>query len=48
MHTPLPNVLDVKTALDAFHFLCLVEGKLMSIGVANVWGWVLNVKTPLS
>jgi hypothetical protein len=32
MYTHLSNVFDPKAAPDAFHFLCLVEGKLMSLG----------------
>ncbi len=46
MHTPLPNVLDVKTALDAFHFLCLVEGKLMSIRACQRLGLGLEREDP--
>ncbi|MGP2836386.1 hypothetical protein ACTVKO_24020 [Serratia nevei] len=46
MHTPLPNVLDVKTALDAFHFLCLVEGKLMSIRACQRLGLGLEREAP--
>ncbi|EMX8468564.1 hypothetical protein AAH178_004501 [Serratia marcescens] len=46
MHTPLPNVLDLKTALDAFHFLCLVEGKLMSIRAYQRLGLGLEREDP--
>ncbi|HAT3849743.1 TPA: hypothetical protein I8639_003710 [Serratia marcescens] len=46
MHTPLPNVLDLKTALDAFHFLCLVEGKLMSIRACQRLGLGLEREDP--
>lgn len=46
MHTQLPNVLDVKTALDAFHFLCLVEGKLMSIRACQRLGLGLEREDP--
>ncbi|WP_447887213.1 hypothetical protein [Serratia fonticola] len=46
MHTPLPNVLDLKTALDAFHFLCLVEGKLMSIRACQRLGLGLERENP--
>ncbi len=46
MHTQLPNVLDVKTALDAFHFLCLVEGKLMSIRAFQRLGLGLECENP--
>ncbi|MEL5396293.1 hypothetical protein [Serratia nevei] len=46
MHTPLPNVLDVKTALDAFHFLCLFEGKLMSILACQRLGLGLERENP--
>lgn len=46
MHTPLPNVLDLKTALDAFHFLCLVEGKLMSIRACQRLGLGLEREAP--
>lgn len=46
MHTQLPNVLDVKTALDAFHFLCLVEGKLMSIRTCQRLGLGLEREDP--
>lgn len=46
MHTPLPNVLDLKTALDAFHFLCLIEGKLMSIRACQRLGLGLERENP--
>ncbi|RUT64930.1 hypothetical protein CKG00_15015 (plasmid) [Morganella morganii] len=46
MHTQLPNVLNVKTALDAFHFLCLVEGKLMSIQACQRLGLGLEREEP--
>lgn len=46
MHTQLPNVFDVKTALDAFHFLCLVEGKLMSIRACQRLGLGLEREDP--
>ncbi|EPG5631476.1 TPA: hypothetical protein SMF84_002809 [Serratia marcescens] len=46
MHTQLPNVLDVKTAVDAFHFLCLVEGKLMSIRACQRLGLGLEREDP--
>ncbi len=46
MQTQLPNVLDVKTALDAFHFLCLVEGKLMSIRACQRLGLGLEREDP--
>ena len=46
MHTPLPNVLDLKTALDAFHSFCLVEGKLMSIRACQRLGLGLEREDP--
>ncbi|MGP0837924.1 hypothetical protein [Serratia sp. CY85251] len=46
MYTPLPNVLDLKTAVDAFHFLCLVEGKLLSIRACQRLGVGLEREAP--
>lgn len=46
MYTQFPNVLNVKTALDAFHFLCLVEGKLMSIQACQRLGLGLEREAP--
>ncbi|EMX8467025.1 hypothetical protein AAH178_002918 [Serratia marcescens] len=46
MYTPLPNVLDLKTAHDAFHFLCLVEGKLLSIRACQRLGLGLEREAP--
>lgn len=46
MHTPLPNVSDLRTVLDVFHFLCLVEGKLMSIRACQRLGLGLEREDP--
>ncbi|MBH3156842.1 hypothetical protein I5P92_13820 [Serratia ureilytica] len=46
MYTPLPNVLDLKTAVDAFHFLCLVEGQLLSIRACQRLGLGLEREAP--
>ncbi|HEJ0329792.1 hypothetical protein I5M92_22235 [Serratia marcescens] len=46
MYTPLPHVLDLKTTLDAFHFLCLVEGNLMSIRACQRLGLGLEREAP--
>ncbi|MFV1478696.1 hypothetical protein [Serratia marcescens] len=46
MYTPLPNVLDLKNAVDAFHFLCLVEGQLLSIRACQRLGLGLERDAP--